>query len=74
MSKDVDKIPKTPHSITNKNKVHYPPPPSSSMNSRQPPGSVQKSEKAPVKFRVKEKNSIGSLVKNNAQKLNQNSQ
>lgn len=43
MSKDVQRNSKTPKSASKQNKVHYPPPPSSSMQYRQPPASVQKS-------------------------------
>ena len=70
MSKDIKNQAKTPKSASKQKKVHYPPPPSASLQSRQAPNSVQKSEKGTIKFIVKKKHTIASLVvsKNNLNK------
>ena len=53
MSKEVQNQTKTPKSASKQKTVDYPPPPSASLQSRPAPNSVQKSEKATIKFRVK---------------------
>lgn len=57
MSKDIQKNTKmTPKPMTKSaskaRKVHYPPPPSTTIQSKPAPNSVQKSEKNTIKFRV----------------------
>lgn len=56
MSKDIHKNTKTPKlttkSASKARKIHYPPPPSTTIQPKPAPNSVQKSEKNTVKFRV----------------------
>lgn len=63
MAKDLQKQTKTPKSASKNTKVHFPPP-SSSLQGKQSPNSAQKSEKAAIKFRVKQKTTLQAALAN----------